>query len=78
MAEQYARQVARLAVQGLVDCAGFDLVQQSCVEILADVLLRFINQAGAGSHHYAELAGRNETNAVDVVSESGSRSDRGC
>lgn len=34
---------------------------------LADLLLRYIGEAGAGSHHYAELAGRSDTNPVDVV-----------
>lgn len=78
MAEQYAREVARLAVLGIVDAAGFDVAHQSCVEILSDVLLSFITQAGAASHHYAELAGRNETNAVDVVRGGDSRSHRSC
>jgi len=68
MADQYAREAARVVALQLADSAGFDVVQQSCVEILSDLLLRFINEAGAGSHHYAELAGRSETNPVDVVS----------
>ncbi|KAL4452607.1 hypothetical protein ABPG75_008269 [Micractinium tetrahymenae] len=67
MAEQYSWQTARLVALQLAESAGFDVVQQSCVEILADLLLRFINEAGAGSHHYAELAGRSETNPVDVT-----------
>lgn len=29
--------------------------------------MRCMPQVGAASHHYAELAGRSETNAVDVV-----------
>jgi histone H3/H4 len=67
MADQYAREAARVSALQLAYHAGFDVAQESCVEILADLLLRYVNEVGAGSHHYAELAGRSETNAVDVV-----------
>ena len=71
-ARDYARQAARAAALHLADSAGFDLAQQSCVEILADLLLRYVQEVGAGSHAYAELAGRSETNPVDVVRGLGS------
>ena len=67
MADQYAREAARVSALQLAYHAGFDVAQESCVEILADLLLRYLNEVGAGSHHFAELAGRSETNAVDVV-----------
>ena len=67
MADHYAREAARVSALQLAYHAGFDVAQESCVEILADLLLRYVNEVGAGSHHYAELAGRSETNAVDVV-----------
>lgn len=68
MADRYATEAARIATLSLIDAAGFDVVQQSCVDMLADLLLRYLHEAGAGSHHYAELAGRSETNPIDVVS----------
>ncbi|KAI7842811.1 hypothetical protein COHA_003557 [Chlorella ohadii] len=67
MADHYAREAARIAGLALADSAGFDAVQTSCGEILADLLLRYVHEVGAASHHYAELAGRSETNAVDVA-----------
>lgn len=77
MADGYAREAARVAALQLADSAGFDAVQQSCVEILADLLLRYVHEVGAASHHYAELAGRSETNPVDVVSRGGGGRDQG-
>lgn len=119
MADRYAREAARIAGLALADSAGFDAVQTSCSEILADLLMRYLHevrrsssllagswvyalctsafkmhmlalemthsddmnnaacpfpcllQVGAASHHYAELAGRSETNAVDVVRAAG-------
>ena len=71
MSSNSARHLARLAARqsalALADSAEFDEVQQSCVEILADLLLRYVQEVGAASHHYAELAGRTDTNAIDVV-----------
>ena len=69
MADNYAREAAKIAAAQLADSAGFDVAQASCIDILADLLLRYVHEAGASSHHYAELAGRSETNPVDVVSE---------
>lgn len=66
-AKDYAREAALIAALQLADSAGFDLAQQSCVDIIADLLLRYVHEVGAGSHHYAELAGRSDTNPVDVV-----------
>ena len=73
MAEHYARAAARVTALQLADAAGFDVAQGSCAEVLADLLLRYIGELGAASHHYAELAGRTETNPVDVVRAAGGR-----
>lgn len=67
MAAQYAQAAARISALALIDATGFDVCQQSCVDILADLLLRYVQEVGAGSHHYAELAGRSETNPIDVA-----------
>lgn len=67
MADQYATAAARVAVSQLAEAAGFDAVHQSSVDTLADLLLRYINEVGSASHGYAELAGRTESNPLDVV-----------
>jgi transcription initiation factor TFIID subunit 8 len=67
MADNYAYEAAKTSARALAGSAGFDVVQHSCLDILANLILRYIKEVGAASHHYAELAGRSETNPVDVV-----------
>lgn len=67
MADDYAYQAAKTSARALAGAAGFDVVQHSCLDILAGLIVRYMRELGTGSHHYAELAGRSETNPVDVV-----------
>ena len=73
MADQYANRAAKVAVGQLAEAAGFDAVHQSSLDTLADLLLRYINEIGSASHSYAGLAGRTESNPLDVVSSGPTR-----
>ena len=68
MTDRYSRQVARIAVAQMAETAGFDGVQESAVEVLADLMLRYVAQLASTSHAYAEVAGRTDCNVNDVVS----------
>ena len=68
MAEQYSRHVSKIVVSQLAETAGFHAVQESAVDVLADLMLRYIAQLGSASHSYAELAGRTDCNINDLVS----------
>lgn len=68
MAEQYSRHVSKIVVSQLSETAGFHAVQESAVDVLADLMLRYVAQLGSASHSYAELAGRSECNINDLVS----------
>ncbi|KAG1679127.1 hypothetical protein FOA52_000482 [Chlamydomonas sp. UWO 241] len=67
MAEEYARSIARVAAGQLAEVAGYEAVQESSVEILADLLLRYLGEVACGAASYAEMAGRSEANVSDVV-----------
>lgn len=67
MADQYARAAAKVATAQLAEAAGFEAVDRSSLEVLSELLLRYINEIGAASHSYAESAGRTDSNALDVV-----------
>lgn len=69
MADKYSRQVARIAVAQMAETVGFDGVQESAVEVLADLMLRYIAQLASASHSYAEIAGRTDCNINDLVSQ---------
>lgn len=73
MADAYAARAVRVAVAQLAEAAGFEAAQQSSLDTLADLLLRYINEVGSASHGYAELAGRTESTPLDVVRCRGSR-----
>ena len=68
MAERYSRHVSKVVVGQIAETAGFQAVHESAVDVLADLMLRYIAQLGSASHSYAELAGRTDSNINDLVS----------
>jgi histone H3/H4 len=63
----YSRALARVAVAQLAELAGFDAAHESAVDILGDLLQRYLANVCAGAHDYAELAGRTHTNSLDAL-----------
>ena len=66
--DKYARSVAKLVAGQLMAAEGLDSAQRSTLEILSDLLVRYIVEVGAQSHMYAELSHRTECSPTDVVS----------
>jgi len=66
--EEYARSVAKIVASQMLTAHGVDSTQRSSLEILADLLLRFIVEIGKQSHTYAELSHRAECTPIDMVS----------
>jgi transcription initiation factor TFIID subunit 8 len=58
---------AVVAVSQLCEATGFHALQRSAVETLADIALRYLSDLGKAAHSYANLSGRTECNALDVV-----------
>lgn len=67
MAERYSRFVSKVVVGQIAETAGFQAVHESAVDVLADLMLRYIAQLGSASHSYAELAGRTDCNVNDLL-----------
>ena len=67
MVEAFSRALARVTAAQVAEGAGFEGIQASANEALAELLLRYIGEVGAASHSYAELAGRSATNVFDLV-----------
>ena len=67
MAEEYSRHLARVIVAQTAESTGFEAVQTSALEVLADLLLCYISQLGSASSGYAQQAGRTDTNVNDLV-----------
>jgi transcription initiation factor TFIID subunit 8 len=67
MSEEYARAIAKVVAAQLAEADGFESVQESAIEILSDLLLRYISELSIGAHSYAELATRSQINVPDVL-----------
>jgi transcription initiation factor TFIID subunit 8 len=67
MAEDFSRHVARVVASQIAEATGFDACQDSAVEILGDLLLRYLTIVCSSGHSYAEIAGRSQSNLSDVL-----------
>lgn len=66
MCDEYARSISQRVVAQLAEAAGFESAQESSIEILGDLLIRYMSELASGSHAYAEMASRSDVNAHDV------------
>lgn len=67
MADDYARSVARVASAQLSELAGYESVQESAVEVLSELMIKYITELATRSHDYAELANRSSITVNEVV-----------
>lgn len=67
MADDYARSIARVVVGQLAEQAGYESAHETAIDVLSELLLRYLEELSAGSHAYAELATRSEINAYDAL-----------
>lgn len=67
MAQAHARKVTTMLVGQMADVAGFDLAHGNALDAVSDVMLKFIEEVASTSKEYAELQGRSDVNALDVV-----------
>lgn len=67
MADDYTRRVARVAAAQMAELAGFDATQESAIELLAELLIRYISEVSTAAHTYAADAHRSDFNVCDVL-----------
>eukprot|EP01018_Ginkgo_biloba_P001201 Gb_18771 [translate_table: standard] len=65
--DAFGRAVAKIAVGQICERAGFQCFQQSALEALADIAVRYLGDFGRAAHYYANLAGRTDCNVFDVI-----------
>ncbi|KAK7394398.1 hypothetical protein VNO78_14925 [Psophocarpus tetragonolobus] len=65
--DDFARAIAKIAVAQVSESEGFQAFQQSALEALSDVVARYIFNIGKSANCHANLAGRTECNAFDVI-----------
>ncbi|KAG8662360.1 transcription initiation factor TFIID subunit 8 [Manihot esculenta] len=65
--DEFSQAIAKIAVAQICEGAGFQSFQQSALEILSDVTVQYISNLGKLSQSYANLAGRTDVNAFDII-----------
>eukprot|EP00798_Chlamydomonas_sp_ICE-L_P018775 gene18775-25314_t len=67
MADAYARSVARAVVGQIAENAGYETAYDSSIEVLSELMIRYVSEVALGAHSYAETAGRTDANAFDTL-----------
>ncbi|KAF7803093.1 transcription initiation factor TFIID subunit 8-like [Senna tora] len=65
--DDFAQAIAKVAVAQVCESEGFHSIQQSAIETLSDITVRYIQSIGKTAHCHANLAGRAECNVFDVI-----------
>lgn len=66
-AGDYSRAISRVAAAQICETIGFEGFNESALDSLADIAIRYVCELGKTSRFYANLAGRTECNVFDVV-----------
>ncbi len=67
MAEEYSRSLCRVVAAQVAEAQGFDGLQSSACDALAELLMRYIKEIGSTASSYQTLAGRTDCNVTDFV-----------
>ncbi|XP_022133868.1 transcription initiation factor TFIID subunit 8-like [Momordica charantia] len=65
--EDFPRALARIAVTQICESEGFQNFQQSGLETLADITVRYIQNLGKTANFCANFSGRTECNVFDII-----------
>lgn len=65
--DDFARAIAKIAVAQVCESVGFPIFQQSALNTLSDVAVRYIREIGKTANNYSNLAGRAESNVFDII-----------
>ncbi|XP_042015593.1 transcription initiation factor TFIID subunit 8-like [Salvia splendens] len=66
-AGEYSRAIARVAMAQICEGIGFEGFNESALDSLADIAIRYVCELGKTSRLYANLAGRTGCNIFDIV-----------
>ncbi|XP_058207958.1 transcription initiation factor TFIID subunit 8 [Rhododendron vialii] len=64
---EFGREVSRIAVAQICQSVGFESFNDSALEALTDITIRYLRGLGKTASFYANLAGRTECNVFDVI-----------
>lgn len=65
--EEFVHAIAKMAVAQVCESSGFQGFQQSALDTLSDIAVRYISHIGKTANSNANLAGRIECNVFDII-----------
>ncbi|GFZ19228.1 bromodomain transcription factor [Actinidia rufa] len=65
--DDFAQAIAKIAVAQVCESVGFQSFQQSALNTLSDVAVKYIREIGNTASFYANLGGRTESNVFDII-----------
>ncbi|KAI3976708.1 hypothetical protein MKX01_008566 [Papaver californicum] len=65
--DDFARAIARIAVAQICETMGCETLQESALDALSDIVIRYLSDLGKTAHFYANLAGRMDSNVFDII-----------
>ena len=67
MADEHAQRVAQAVVGQIADVCGFQRVQRHALDLVADIVMRYVQEVGLYARENTEQARQTDVNARDVV-----------
>lgn len=67
VADEYGRAVSKTAAAQMCESVGFESFNESALEALSDIAVRYLCDLGKTASFYANLAGRTECNVFDII-----------
>ncbi|XP_076897350.1 transcription initiation factor TFIID subunit 8-like [Bidens hawaiensis] len=66
-ADEFGRSIAKVAVGQICERVGFHSSNDSALEALSDIVIRYIKDLGKTAKFYANVANRTECNVFDII-----------
>lgn len=66
-ANEFGRAIAKVAVAQICESVGFEGFNESALESLSDIAVRYLQDLGKTASSYANLTGRTECNVFDII-----------
>ncbi|XP_071709434.1 transcription initiation factor TFIID subunit 8-like [Rutidosis leptorrhynchoides] len=65
--DEFGRAIAKIAVTQICERLGFDSFNDSAIDALADIAIRYVRDLGNTAKFYANVANRTECNVFDII-----------
>lgn len=65
--DEFGRAISKIAVAQICESVGFESFNESALDALADIAVRYLRDLGRSASFHTNLAGRTESNVFDII-----------